>query len=154
MTRIIELSEPHASAAAGLWEETGLVRPWNDPVEDFLRAVNGETSAVLGVVETAGEADGGAVLGTVMVGVDGHRGWVYYVAVAPDLQSGGLGTELMRAAEDWGRAHGAPKLQLMVRSTNASVMAFYERLGYSNQHTAVLGKFLDPELEDLKRRLS
>jgi ribosomal protein S18 acetylase RimI-like enzyme len=60
----------------------------------------------------------------------------------------------MQAAEAWLRANNAPKVQLMVRTTNAAVVAFYERLGYSDQSTAVLGKFLDPELEELKRRLS
>jgi ribosomal protein S18 acetylase RimI-like enzyme len=160
MSRIIELSEAHASSAAGLWEHTGLVRPWNDPVGDFRRAIEGETSAVLGVVDDAvGEAAGNLaggdrVIGTAMVGVDGHRGWVYYVAVAPDAQQQGLGSELMQAAEAWLRANNAPKVQLMVRTTNAAVVAFYERLGYSDQSTAVLGKFLDPELEELKRRLS
>jgi ribosomal protein S18 acetylase RimI-like enzyme len=151
MSRIIELSEAHASSAAGLWEHTGLVRPWNDPVGDFRRAIEGETSAVLGVMDGV---EGDRVIGTAMVGVDGHRGWVYYVAVAPDAQQQGLGSELMQAAEAWLRANNAPKVQLMVRTTNAAVVAFYERLGYSDQSTAVLGKFLDPELEELKRRLS
>ncbi|MGO3151082.1 MAG: GNAT family acetyltransferase [Galactobacter sp.] len=153
MTRIIELTLNHAASAAALWEATGLVRPWNDPIGDFQRAVEGELSAVLGIVDSESAAQA-RVVATAMVGVDGHRGWVYYVAVSPELQSGGLGRELMHAAEEWLRTHGAPKVQLMVRSTNTSVLAFYEGLGYSDQSTSVLGKFLDPELEDLKRRLS
>lgn len=86
-----------------------------------------------------------------MVGVDGHRGWVYYLAVDPDRQGTGLGRQLMAAAEEWLRGAGAPKVQLMVRGTNRVVLGFYERLGYSDQSTVTLGKFLDPELEELRR---
>ena len=139
---IIELGAPHAEAAAALWREAGLVRPWNDPEGDFLRAASGPTSAVLGVL-----GQDGSVLGTAMVGNDGHRGWVYYVAVDAGLRGSGLGAALMGAAEEWLRGSGAVKVQLMVRSTNAAVMGFYARLGYSDQHTAVLGKFLDPRLQ-------
>ncbi|MGO1319104.1 MAG: GNAT family acetyltransferase [Galactobacter sp.] len=151
MSNVEELSPVHADSAAALWEATGLVRPWNDPVGDFLRAVRGQTSAVLGVLDAE---DPARIVGTVMVGADGHRGWVYYLAVDPAMQRAGLGTELMSAAEEWLRTAGAPKVQLMVRSTNTTVVGFYEHLGYTDQSTAVLGKFLDPELEELKRRLS
>jgi len=82
------------------------------------------------------------VIGTVMGGYDGHRGWVYYVAVDPAHQGAGVGRRLMNACEEWVRAHGIPKIQLMVRDTNAHVIAFYEALGYVDGAVAVLGKFL------------
>lgn len=145
MTGFVPLAPDHAPAAAALWEEAGLVRPWNDPRGDFLRAVQGGTSVVLGLL------DGGELVATAMVGADGHRGWVYYVAVAASRQGTGLGRAAMEAAEAWLREAGAPKVQLLVRSTNEKVLGFYERLGYADQSTSVLGKFLDPELEALRR---
>jgi hypothetical protein len=72
----IEGLEPtDAADAAALWEATGLTTPWNDPLADFERALRGPTSAVLGMRED------GRLVGTAMVGHDGHRGWVYYLAV-------------------------------------------------------------------------
>lgn len=145
MTEFFALRSEHAESAAELWREAGLVRPWNDPIADFERAIHGSASAVLGL-QRAGE-----LVATAMVGVDGHRGWVYYVAVSPAHRGSGLGRAAMDAAEVWLCEAGAPKVQLMVRSTNAAVMGFYERLGYADQETAVLGKFLDPALEALRR---
>jgi hypothetical protein len=76
--RIEELDETFVEHAAVLWESVGLTRSWNDPRQDFLRALRGETSGVLGAL------DGDALVGTAMVGADGHRGWVYYVAASGD----------------------------------------------------------------------
>jgi len=131
-----ELDETFASQAAQLWESVGLTRPWNDPLEDFSRALRGASSSVLGVLDEQ------TLVGTAMVGVDGHRGWVYYVAVAASHQRRGIGRVLMQHAEEWLAAHDAPKAQLMVRDTNADAMGFYERLGYEDAHTVVLGKWL------------
>lgn len=125
-----------AAAVIALWEACGLTRPWNDPAADFRRAVEGATSAVLLA------RDGGALIGSVMVGDDGHRGWVYYLAVAPDRRREGLGRRLMAAAEGWLRERGAPKLQLMVRSDNEAALGFYEALGLARQDVVTLGRFL------------
>ncbi len=89
-----------------------------------------------------------------MVGHDGHRGWVYYLAVSPDRRGMGLGRELMAAAESWIDQQGMPKLQLMVRADNGAVIEFYERLGYVDQRVVVLGRFLDEELQALRERES
>lgn len=126
-----------AAATIALWQACALTRPWNDPQADFTRAVEGPASAVL-VAEQAG-----AIVGSAMVGHDGHRGWVYYVAVSPDARRGGLGRALMAAAEDWLRAAGAPKLQLMVREGNAEALAFYAALGLTDQKVVTLGRFLE-----------
>lgn len=83
------------------------------------------------------------VVGSIMVGFDGHRGWVYYLAVDPDLRGRGLGRDLMAAAEAWLSDRGAPKIQLMVRADNTAALGFYDRLGLERQTVVVLGRRLD-----------
>lgn len=126
--------------AIDLWEQCGLMRPWNDPEADLRRALDGSASTVLAAVAE------GQLLATAMVGHDGHRGWVYYLAVSPHLQGRGLGRQMMRACEAWVVARGIPKIQLMVRTGDAPVVAFYERLGYSEQQVVVMGRRLDQNL--------
>jgi ribosomal protein S18 acetylase RimI-like enzyme len=77
-----------------------------------------------------------------MVGHDGHRGWVYYLAVRPDERLRGLGRQLMQASERWLHQRGVPKVQLMVRTSNSAVVAFYRSLDYEVGEVVVLGKFL------------
>lgn len=86
-----------------------------------------------------------SVAGSIMVGTDGHRGWVYYLAVDPEHQRRGIGRQLMLAAEDWLRETGTPKLSLMVRAENEQAHAFYEALGYTVQPVSTFGKWLDPQ---------
>lgn len=124
-------------AVVGLWRASGLTRPWNDPDADFARALENSASAVLVA------RSGGALAGAAMVGFDGHRGWVYYLAVAPDRRGSGLGKALMAAAEQWLRARGAPKLQLMVRADNDAALGFYAALGLERQDVVTLGRFLE-----------
>lgn len=126
-----------ADAVIALWHACGLTRPWNDPAQDFARALAGETSTVL-----LAEGEGG-VIGSVMIGDDGHRGWVYYLAVAESARRTGLGRQLMSAAEDWLRARGCPKIQLMVRDSNAEALGFYAALGLEPQGVVTLGRFLN-----------
>jgi ribosomal protein S18 acetylase RimI-like enzyme len=120
-----------------LWQACGLTRPWNDPAADIAMARRGPNSAVL-----IGR-DGDALVATAMVGHDGHRGWVYYVAVDPDRQGKQYGRTIMNAAEDWLRAAGIEKLQLMVRPDNVQVKAFYQTLGYGEQERVIFAKWLD-----------
>jgi ribosomal protein S18 acetylase RimI-like enzyme len=131
------LGDPDRDAAVSLWVQAGLTRPWNDPASDFDRALAGPTSAVLGCVE----AD--SVVATVMVGHDGHRGWVYYLAVDATHRGAGLGRRMMEEAEGWLRAQGVPKLNLMVRHDNRDAHAFYQRLGYTVSEVTVLARWLD-----------
>ncbi len=133
---IAELPEDLYEDAVALWHRVGLTRPWNDPAQDLRNAVTGPSSTVLAWVD-----DG--LRGTAMVGVDGHRGWMYYLAVDPDAQRGGIGRQLVAAAEEWVRERGIPKLMLMVRSDNAAVIGFYEALGYETNAVATLGRRLD-----------
>ncbi|MFT4085248.1 MAG: GNAT family acetyltransferase [Nocardioides sp.] len=134
---IERLDAADADAAVALWAQAGLTRPWNDAAADFTRAVAGPASAVLGI------RDGGLLAGTAMVGHDGHRGWVYYLAVADPARGRGLGRQLMAAAEAWLVERGIPKLQFMVRTDNAVVLDFYDHLGYARQDVLVLGRRLD-----------
>lgn len=122
--------------AVALWQASELTRPWNDPAGDFDRAIAGSTSTVLGAFEQD------RMVATVMAGHDGHRGWVYYVAVDPAARNRGLGTGVMRSAEAWLRDQGAVKLNLMVRSSNAAAREFYERLGYEDGEVTVMGRWL------------
>jgi ribosomal protein S18 acetylase RimI-like enzyme len=135
---IEELPEYLVADAVALWHEAGLTRPWNDPYADLQRARSGATSTVLAAL-----GPGGALRGTVMVGHDGHRGWVYYLAVQPDHRGQGLGRNLMEASENWLRRRDVPKLNLMVRHSNHAATAFYEALGYEDGEVVVLGRFLD-----------
>ena len=134
----VVLAPGDAAEAVDLWHRTGLTRPWNDPYADFERAVSTASSAVLGVRDATGR-----LLGTAMVGQDGHRGWVYYLAVDPACRGTGLGRDLMAACERWLAGRAVPKIQFMVRSDNAAVLGFYEHLGYQAQDVVVLGRRLD-----------
>lgn len=135
---VAELPDTRYADAVALWHEVGLTRPWNDPDADLRRAMGGATSTVL----AATDPDGGLV-GTAMVGHDGHRGWVYYLAVRPAQQGRGVGRALMDACEVWLRARDVPKIQLMVRRSNGPVAAFYTELGYEESDVVVLGRRLD-----------
>ena len=121
-----------------LWQRCGSARPWNDPAADIARARNGANATVL-----LGRDAAGSLVASVMAGHDGHRGWVYYVTVDPDHRFKGYGREIMTAAEDWLRAHGMEKMQLMVRADNAQVHAFYQSLGYLPQERVTFAKWLD-----------
>jgi ribosomal protein S18 acetylase RimI-like enzyme len=136
---IRELTAADRDAATVLWEQAGLARPWNEPTRDFDRALGGTTSAVLGAF------DAGELVATVMVGHDGHRGWVYYLAVKPDRRRCGLGRRVMQRAEGWLRERGAVKVNLMVRDGNAEALGFYRQLGYEDAKVTVLARWLiDP----------
>jgi ribosomal protein S18 acetylase RimI-like enzyme len=131
------IEDADIAAVIALWGACGLTRPWNDPEADIALARRGPNSTVL-----IGR-DGNAIVATAMVGHDGHRGWVYYVAVDPDLRAQGHGRTIMNAAEDWLRQAGIAKLQLLVRRQNAKAGAFYQSLGYSEAETIVFAKWLD-----------
>ena len=131
-----QLSEAEIEAAVALWEEGGLLRPWNDPRADIRLALAGPSSTVLAARAEA------RLAATVMVGWDGHRGWIYYLAVARDLRRRGIGGLMVKAAEDWLAARSAPKLNLLVRAENGAVVGFYESLGYRRGEMILLQRAL------------
>jgi ribosomal protein S18 acetylase RimI-like enzyme len=134
---IAPIADADVAAVAALWQRCGLTRPWNDPTSDITFARKGPNSAVL----VGREAN--AIVASVMVGHDGHRGWVYYVAVDPDHRQKKYGRVVMDAAENWLRERGIEKLMLLVRSDNTAVKAFYEQLGYDEQERVIYAKWLD-----------
>lgn len=117
--------------AVALWQAAGLTRPWNDPAADIMLALASPHAMLFAAHDDTGLA------GTVMAGVDGHRGWVYYLAVADRARGQGLGRALMAAAEGWCRDRGLPRLNLMVRVDNAAAAGFYDHLGYARSDVAV-----------------
>ncbi|MCK1737841.1 GNAT family acetyltransferase [Bradyrhizobium sp. 138] len=131
------ITDADIQPVVALWQRCGLTRPWNDPHADIALARRRDNSTIL-----LGR-DNGAIVATIMVGHDGHRGWIYYVAVDPDCQKRGFGRAIMAAAEDWLRAAGISKLQLLVRRENAPANAFYGSLGFELSTSVMFQKWLD-----------
>jgi ribosomal protein S18 acetylase RimI-like enzyme len=134
---VAPIEDNDVAEVIALWHRCGSTRPWNDPAGDIALARQGAHSTVL-----LGRHNG-ALVASVMVGHDGHRGWVYYVTVDPDRRHEGFGRAIMNAAEEWLRAGRVLKLQLMVRKDNEQVHAFYRSIGYYNQETVTFAKWLD-----------
>ena len=126
-------------AVIHLWRRCDLIRPWNDPHRDIQRklAVHPDLFLV-GVLA-------GQVVACVMAGYEGHRGWLNYLAVAPEHQRHGLARAIVAEAERLLRAEGCPKINLQVRTSNASVVEFYRRLGYAVDDVVSLGKRLESD---------
>jgi len=133
-------AEPDTAAVIDLWTDCGLVRPWNDPAKDIARKRTEQPELFLVGVDVAAR-----VMATAMIGFDGHRGWVYYLAVAADQRGRGYARALMQEAEARLTALGCPKIMLMVRADNSPVIGMYEGLGYGVESTVVLGKRLIPD---------
>ncbi len=110
-----------ADPVTALWERCNLLRPWNDSKKDIRRKLNMQPDLFLvGILE-------GQIVATVMAGYEGHRGWINYLAVAPEHQRKGLGRCMMEAAERRLRELGCPKINLQVRTSNRGAIAFYEK---------------------------
>ncbi len=124
-------------AVVALWEAAGLTRPWNDPRKDIARKLAVQPEGFIVAV-----ADG-EIVGTVMAGYDGHRGWVNYLAVLPPARRSGVGRSLMAEAERVLEMLGCPKVNLQIRATNLAAVRFYEALGYSTDDVVSLGRRLE-----------
>lgn len=129
-------------AAVALWHEAGLTRPWNDPLRDIERKLAEQPELFLVAEDIADHT----LIATVMAGTDGHRGWLYYLAVAGSARRRGVATALIAEAERLLEGRGCPKVMLMVRRDNAAVTAMYEALGYDQDEVLVLGKRLIADL--------
>ena len=126
-------------AVISLWRARGLTRPWNDPLKDIDRKL-----AVQPELFLVGELDG-AIVATAMGGYDGHRGSVYYLAASVDHAGKGYGAALLAELEDRLVALGCPKINLLVRTENDGVAAYYDRLGYERHDSLSFGKRLIPD---------
>ena len=134
---IREFQPQDEEAVIILWERCRLVRPWNDPRKDISRKLKVRPDLFL-----VGVADG-KVVATVMAGYDGHRGWINYLAVAPEERRRGRGRTMMREAEERLRSAGCPKINLQIRRANADVLAFYRSLGYVEDDVVSMGRRLE-----------
>lgn len=119
-----------------LWQRCGLAVWYNDPERDIALWQDSDCAAMI-VAERSEE-----VVGSICCGHDGHRGWLYAVAVDPALRGTGLGRRLVREAEDWLDRQGILKIQLMVRETNHQALGFYAALGYAHTPRAVMARWL------------
>ncbi|UWD83280.1 GNAT family acetyltransferase [Curtobacterium flaccumfaciens] len=154
--RIRPFRTEDTDAVVALWESCGLVRPWNDPRRDIARKLTVQPELFLVAEPDATDGDDtdtdtdtdtaeAGVVAAGMAGFDGHRGWVNYLAVRPDLQGSGLGRTLMAEFERLLTDLGCPKLNLQVRAGNEQVLGFYASLGYTDDRTVSLGKRLIPD---------
>lgn len=125
------------SALIDLWSKCELIRPVNDPTKDIRRklAVNPEWFLV-GILDRK-------LIASVMVGYEGHRGWINYLAVHPEHRLRGHGRQIMAEAERLLRAAGCPKINLQVRTNNQAVITFYERIGFRVDDVISFGKRLE-----------
>ena len=123
-------------AVVALWQAAGLTRPWNDPHQDIERKLSVQPELFLVAVDVD------AVIGSVMAGYDGHRGWLYYLASDPARRGEGIARALVAAAEERLLAMGCPKVQLMVRPDNEGARGFYDALGYEQFDIWATGKRL------------
>ena len=127
------------SAVTELWRRTGLTTSYNDLSSDFDFALGKPGSDVLVGVHS------GKIVASIMVGHDGHRGWLYYVSVDISAQSNGYGAAILAAGEEWLRARSVPKVMLLVRETNTRAVGFYDRQGYEAIQRTIMQKWLKPQ---------
>lgn len=135
--------EADEAAVAALWREIFPDAPaHNQPERDIWRKL--EVQRELFLVATEDDQ----LVGTAMAGYDGHRGWLYYLAVLPDYRRRGIGEALIRRVEEGLAAIGCPKVNLQVRADNIGAVAFYRRLGFDIEERVSMGKRLADEPED------
>ena len=123
-------------AVIDLWKTCNLTKPWNNPDQDINRKL--KDSPDLFLVGTIN----GIIVASVMAGYDGHRGWIYYLAVGPEHRNRGLGRQIMAAAEEKLLAVGCPKIDLMIRKNNLDVIKFYEKIGYDHDEVVTMSRRL------------
>jgi ribosomal protein S18 acetylase RimI-like enzyme len=131
-------TEDEASVVS-LWQLCELTVPWNNPYKDIARKLKVQPELFLvGMLDSL-------LIATVMGGYDGHRGWINYLAVHPDFQGQGYAKQMMENVESELRKIGCPKINLQIRSGNAKVMAFYQKLGFTDDRVLSMGKRLEED---------
>ena len=128
-----------AEPLVSLWTLCGLTRPWNDAHRDIERKLAIDADGLL-ILEEEGQ-----LIGAVMVGYEGHRGWINYLAVHPDHRRRGLGRTLMAAAEKRLADLGCPKVNLQVRASNLAAVEFYRCIGYTAEDVVSMGRRLESD---------
>ncbi|HVN47274.1 MAG TPA: GNAT family acetyltransferase [Bacteroidota bacterium] len=139
LIRPFKIEDEHAVIT--LWQQCGLIRPWNDPHRDIQRKLKVNPDLFLvGVIESE-------IVASVMAGYEGHRGWLNYLAVAPEFQHRGLARKIAAEAEQRLQKTGCPKINLQIRSSNLKVIEFYKHLGYAVDDVVSMGKRLESDHE-------
>jgi len=132
------------SAVIALWDACGLIRAWNDPVSDIALCLDTLASNLF-VATAAGENGIAGLWATIMCGSDGHRGWLYYLAVDPGRRRAGVARSMVRHAEDWLAEQGIRKVELMIRPENDEVREFYECVDYEVEPRLVMSRWLQDD---------
>ena len=119
-----------------LWETCNLIVSWNDPEKDILRKLSVRDDLfILAEINKK-------IIATAMGGYDGHRGYIYYLAVLPEFQKKGVGSKILSVVEKKLLKIGCPKINLFVRNTNIQVKSFYKKNQYTFQESEIYGKRL------------
>ena len=127
------------SAVVQLWRDCGLVIPQNDPHKDIKRKLTVQPDLFLVGV------GGGRIIATLIAGYEGHRGWLNYLAVSPEIRRHGIGRQMVYAAEKRLRTLGCPKINLQVRISNVEAMSFYKNIGFAEDDVTSMGKRLEDD---------
>ena len=122
-----------------LWQLCELTVPWNNPYKDIARKLKIQPELFLVVVQNS------LLIASVMGGYDGHRGWINYLAVHPDFQGQGYAQQMMKSVESELRKIACPKINLQIRSGNAKVMKFFQKLGFTDDRVLSMGKRLEED---------
>ena len=131
-------TEDEASVVS-LWQLCELTVPWNNPYKDIARKLKVQPELFLvGMLDSL-------LIATVMGGYDGHRGWINYLVVHPDFRGQGYGKQVMGNIESELRKRGCPKINLQIRSGNARLMTYYQKLGFSDDQALSMGKRLEED---------
>jgi ribosomal protein S18 acetylase RimI-like enzyme len=134
--KIFEFTDGQSDRVIALWEKCGLTRSWNNPEKDIARkSVDQNGKFLIGQID-------GVLMASIMIGYDGHRGSINFLAVDPDYAGAGYGKILMAEAERFLLSVGCPKINVCVRTDNVKVVEFYQRLGYAIEPVHPLGKRL------------
>lgn len=124
-----------------LWRKCNLIVPWNNPKSDIERKlkVNPELF-LIGTIENR-------LIATAMGGYEGHRGWINYLAVSPEIRKQGIGRRMVKEVEAELYRLGCPKINIQIRSSNREVIEFYKKMGFSVDDVVSMGKRLidDPK---------
>ncbi len=141
MPHIRSYKDSDFNTVVALWDACGLLRPWNDPTRDIGLCQDTPSSELfVGLQRASGHPQ--QLVATIMTGSDGHRGWMYYLAVDPRWQRQGFARQMVRHAENWLANHGIRKVELMIRDDNKPVQTFYERVGYETEARIVMSRWL------------
>jgi len=134
--KIIEYRDSYEEELIRLWERCSLIMPQNNPLADIRSKLDFQPNLIyIGILENK-------LIASVMVGYEGHRGWINYLAVEPEYQKKGIGRSMMTFTEKILKELGCPKINIQVRDTNKNAIDFYKKTGFSVDNVTSLGKRL------------